>query len=64
MCLLPTFARLVVARLRWVFATGDERDAEIRRLAIRLAGENPTWGYRHIHGELWQLGHKVAASSI
>lgn len=37
---------------------------EIRRLAIRLAGENPTWGYRHIHGELCKLGHNVAPSSV
>ena len=33
MSLLPAFARLVLARLRWVFVTGDERDAEI--LALR-----------------------------
>ena len=64
MNLIPSLARLVVARLRWVFASGDERDAEIRKLAIRLAGENPTWGYRRIHGELCRLGHKVAPSSI
>lgn len=38
--------------------------AEIRRLALRMAGENPTWGYRRIHGELSRLGHKVAPSSV
>ena len=144
MSLFPALARLVVARFRWVFATGDERDAEIlalrhqvlvlqrqvarpaftetdrtvlavlstvfdrrrlrevflivqpatvigrhrrlvarhwtqppapkpgrpsvtgeiRKLAIRLAGENPTWGYRRIHAELCRLGNKVAPSSI
>lgn len=144
MTLFPTFARLLVTRFRWVFATGDARDAEIlalrhqvlvlqrqigrpqfndtdrtilavlatamerarqrtaflivrpetvlrwhrrlvashwtqpptapsgrppidpelRRLVIRLARENPTWGYRRIQGELLRLGHSVAASTV
>jgi len=140
----PALTRLVFSRLRWVFATGDQRDAEIlalrhqlialqrqierakftetdrtilallssvfdrkrladvflivrpatvigwhrrlvarhwtqpptanrgrppiepelRQLVIRLAGENPTWGYRRIHGELCRLGHTIAASTV
>ncbi|MEU5647043.1 hypothetical protein [Streptomyces milbemycinicus] len=31
---------------------------------IRLAKENPTWGYRRIHGELTVLGIKAAASTV
>ena len=38
--------------------------AELRRLALRLAAENPTWDYRRIHGELAGLGHRLAASTV
>jgi hypothetical protein len=38
--------------------------AELRRLVLRLTDENPTWGYRRIHGELARLGHAIAASTI
>jgi transposase len=38
--------------------------ASIRRLVLRLATENPSWGYRRIHGELALRGIKIAASTV
>jgi putative transposase len=36
----------------------------IRALVLRLARENPAWGYRRLHGELLVLGVKVAPSTV
>ncbi|MDX8141562.1 integrase core domain-containing protein [Lentzea sp. BCCO 10_0061] len=38
--------------------------ASIRRLVLRLATENPSWGYRRIDGELALLGVAIAASTV
>ena len=36
----------------------------IARIAVRLARENPLWGYRRIHGGLTNLGTTVAPSTV
>jgi putative transposase len=37
---------------------------EIRRLVLRMAEENPTWGYTRILGALKNVGHRVSRSTI
>ncbi len=37
---------------------------EIRRLVVRMAEENPTWGYTRIQGALQMVGHRVGRSTI
>jgi transposase len=59
--------RELVAR-RWTFPRRrpgrPSTAAELRALVVRLARENPGWGYRRIRGELIGLGVKLAASTV
>jgi transposase InsO family protein len=59
--------RALVAR-RWTYPRrrpGRPRvAAEICRLVLRFAADNPSWGYRRIHGELVGLGYRVSASTV
>jgi putative transposase len=43
---------------------GRRTTRELRRLVLRLAAENSSWGYRRIHGELAGLGYQIAASTV
>lgn len=59
-----------LVRRKWAAYRGRPRrgrppiSSEVRHLIIRMARENPSWGYFRVRGELLKLGHTMAATSI
>ena len=65
--LLAWHRRLVTRKWDYTSRRGPGRPSAagaIRKLVIRIATENPTWGHRRVQGELVRLGHPIAASTV
>jgi transposase len=56
-----------LVRRRWTYPHRSGRPsvpAGTVEIVLRLAKENPAWGYRRIHGELVTMGVRLAPSSV
>jgi transposase InsO family protein len=58
-----------LVRLKWTFHRNNKGgrppiSKELENLILRLAKENPRWGYGKIEGELLKLGFKVSRTTI
>jgi len=63
--LLAWHRRLLTRKWTYPGRPGRPRTSqEIRELVLRLAGENPAWGYRRVHGELTRLGYQISEATV
>ena len=58
-----------LVRLKWTYERKNKRGSplisqELESLILRLAKENPRWGYGKIEGELLKLGFKISQTPI
>jgi hypothetical protein len=63
---LPGWHRRLTAR-QWTYPSRlgrPQAGQQIRDLVPRLAGQNPAWGYRRVHGELTRLGYQVSQPTV
>ncbi len=63
--LLAWHRQLIIRRWTYPNRPGRPRTSpEIGDLVLRLARENPAWGYRRVHGELCRLGHQISQATV
>jgi putative transposase len=63
---LLVWHRRLITR-KWTYPNRPGRrgtNREIRDLALRLAAENPAWGYRRVHEKLTRLGYRISEATV